>query len=191
MSDAQFRLLMILTVIFSFLGGGVATLLRSEKQQLVTTLSKGELSLLVVLTILFATLGGAVSNLMVQAVLTDVRAHTTKIQDTVVARGFMLVDNEGKQRAYLGVGEHSAAGLYLYDPGGRQRSVMDVDENGMPQLAMTDRAKVVRLNIGVGKNGSRLALLDPAGKERLRMRVDKDGPSLELHRSQERVWHAP
>ena len=113
-----------------------------------------------------------------------------KVMDEVIAKRFVLIDENGKTRALLhavndvtslqllSVNSYSLTGLVLFKEG--PRLVMH-DENGKP-----------RAGLSVSKDGPLLLLNDKAGKNRIRMGVNLDEPSLNMYSPDGSViWQAP
>ena len=78
------------------------------------------------------------------------------------ANAFVLVDEKGKTRAELSMGEYGP-GLLLVDENGKTRATLTVDKD-WPWLALADENGKTRAMLAVGKNGPVLGLLDENGK---------------------------
>ena len=135
--------------------------------------------ILIVLTVVSGFLGGGVSNLLLRGV--PAAAQGAKVQDEVLARKFMLVDEAGKVRASLDLNTASplepelTPGLELYDAAGKWRAGLCLGEDGSPALALYDAAgkwgpegwdaRTPRANLGVGPDGSPGLTLNKADGE--------------------------
>ena len=105
----------------------------------------------------------------------------------LTARKFRLVDDEGKERAVLGMfqsavyprtGERLAnvSGLRLYDTLGNKRAALTLYEDGRPGLSLFDATGKPRIGLCLLDDGSAyLSVLDPAGTTRAMIGVREDG----------------
>jgi hypothetical protein len=109
----------------------------------------------------------------------------------VVARSFVLVDENGKTRAVL-AGVKDGPALGLYDENGKTRAWLDVGEDG-PGLTLYDENGKGRAMLAVGKDGpGLLGLYDENGKPSAVLDVGKHGPGLVLFDKERKiVFRAP
>lgn len=97
---------------------------------------------------------------------------------TVVARGLVIRDEEGRRRAHLGLmvpaGQTKALPcLALFDKEEEPRAILGIEEQG-PTLQLTygtDKA----VNITIGKNGPEVVLYSPDGKACLWLKTTNEG----------------
>jgi hypothetical protein len=67
---------------------------------------------------------------------------------TLEAQRIVIVDQDGKARASLGVNERGVAGLTLLDVAGEQRALLALARDGSPALRLSDPGQQVRVHIG-------------------------------------------
>ena len=118
----------------------------------------------------------------------------------VVARRFVVVDENGKTRAMLNM-RREGPSLTLFDEKGKSRAVLDVyqsdvlemgvDKN-VPRLCLRDEKGKYRAGLSLQKDGPRLGLYDENGKTRILLSVLEDGPRLGLYDENGKIkWSAP
>ena len=137
--------------------------------------------LLIACCLVAAFVGGAVSNWALSPQLATAAekkgVEVAPVQQEVRARSFVLVDDNGKDRAALAMTEDGPR-LFLSD------------ENGEP-----------RVTLSVQKDGARLSLWDENGKNRVGLSVLKNGPGVSVTKDMPNltlmdgkgkvVWKAP
>ena len=96
----------------------------------------------------------------------------------VRARRFVLVDEEGQERATLSVDRHGPA-LRLLDRKGNLRVVLAVDKDG-PGLDLFDEKDNLSVVLGSNSDGVVLALADEEGKSGASLVAIKEGSGLRL-----------
>ena len=119
-----------------------------------------------------------------------------KPQGVIRARGFVLVDDKGRERGKLEM-KGSAPWLILSDEKGKPRamllaftdgaSLMLSDEKGpramlnaIPSLSLYDEKVATRAELKASADGPSLRLSDEKGKTRAMLSAFTDGPSLRL-----------
>ena len=121
------------------------------------------------------------------------RQQAVRVQagtDEVRAKGFVLVDDEGRERAMLVMTKDGPA-LFLSDENGELRAGLAAYKDG-PGLALFDEEGEARATLVVGKHGPEMSLFDETGKERTRLTATKDGPGLSLLNAAGKIiWQAP
>lgn len=96
----------------------------------------------------------------------------------VRARKFVLVDLNGKTRAFMDTSKDEISGLHLTDEKGNTRALLGTDSDGTPRYHMFDDKGRLRLIVFTYKNGSSgLTLLDDTGNIRTLLEAGKDGKS--------------
>jgi hypothetical protein len=133
-------------------------------------------------------------------VVTAGMQRTEAVPEVVKARRFLLVDENGKERARLGLAKAFsglvlssengsavalAAGndmqaLTFMGENGKQRAVLMTLKDGHAGLAVLDENEKPRARLVVDKDGPGLNLLDENDKIRAALQLPKDGPSLNL-----------
>lgn len=134
------------------------------------------------------------NHLLLAVVLLGAVAMTAGIgsrEKVIEATGFMLVDGNGKTRAFLAMGEGGPK-LGLLDENGNPRIGLIVDKDG-PQLILRDENNKPRIGLFLSDFASGLTLIDENGKNRAGLVVDKEeGPGLGLFdENGKRLWKAP
>ncbi|MDD4889388.1 MAG: hypothetical protein PHU85_05620 [Phycisphaerae bacterium] len=94
------------------------------------------------------------------------------------ATAFVLVDDEGRERAKLEM-RKDGPGLAFYDQNGSPRATLGVEVFGM-SLVLADENGKARVMQTVGKDGPTLSLLDKNEKPRVCLGYVKAEPSLDL-----------
>ncbi len=91
------------------------------------------------LTVLIATVGlfGFLSGVVWMKPVREAQ-RKPRVQDSVVAREFKLVDSEGRVRAELGI-PFGEPVLFLYDRAGKPRAWLTLDSQGNPRLMFVDK----------------------------------------------------
>jgi hypothetical protein len=89
-------------------------------------------------------------------------ASSAKVSDEIQARQFVLLDNEGKARARLGMHpEQGGPYLGLYDKDGKSRAQLIIGSNGSSGLTISSaNSPEARASLVVGGAGSALLKLD-------------------------------
>jgi hypothetical protein len=100
-------------------------------------------------------------------------------ENVIKAKGFILVDEKGNERAKLSMDDNSP-GLCLRDENGKPRIGLAVDKNG-PKLNLFDENSKPRIALAAIKDGPSLFLADENGKPRASLSADEDGPRLALY----------
>lgn len=80
-----------------------------------------------------------------------------KVEDEVRAKSFVLVDQQGRQRAVLNVVPlpfFDIAGLRLYDQKGRARAALAVAGDGSSALNLYDQANFTQVNLSADPDGT-------------------------------------
>jgi hypothetical protein len=95
--------------------------------------------------------------------------------------GLVLLNENGKTRAALGVFDDGKPGLVLMDENGRQRATLGVPKAG-PILELWDKNDRARAKLMLNDDGEAglLGLFDEDGNMRAMLAVDKKGPLLSL-----------
>jgi hypothetical protein len=103
-------------------------------------------------------------------------------QREVRAKGFLLVDKDGKPRANLGLLADGSPALTFYDKDRKSRAILGVANDGSPVLLFIDKNGKRRAGLTTSATGSPdLKLSDKNGKPRAILGVSVDGePSLIL-----------
>ena len=125
------------------------------------------------------------SALVTLAIVVATGPLAAKAQDSpsvVNARGFALVDANGRVRGQLGFNETGEAGLLLFDPEGVERLRVYLDAAGNPGVGLLDPDLTRRVALAVNPQAGAVVLLrDPGiGFEggqpfRIRLAVRNDG----------------
>jgi hypothetical protein len=133
--------------------------------------------ILVALTVVAGFLGGGASNLLFRGAPAAAQPATAQVQDEVRARSFVLVDDNGKKRARLGVKEGDAA-FALFDAEENPRIMLLTGAATGSQLTIGDAAGKFQANLSVSAdNAAALLLNDPAEKQRVGLLVTPEGAS--------------
>ena len=104
-------------------------------------------------------------------VVTAGMERTEAVPEVVKARQFLLVDENGKERAGLSMGKDGPV-LVLVDENGKERAGLSMGKDG-PGLALMDENEKPRAVLGMGKDGVVLSLMDENGKQGAVLRVKK------------------
>jgi hypothetical protein len=105
------------------------------------------------------------------------------------ANKFVLEDENGKERAALGVNEYGPE-LLLHDENSKMSARLLVSAEG-PALVLRENGKT-RAELGVLNDTPQLVLLDENGQPRTALSVDKDGPKLGLfEKNGKPIWEVP
>jgi len=106
--------------------------------------------------------------------------------DEVRARRIVVVDAQGTERAFLGLGLDGSPELALRDAQGKERAFLTLGTGGSPWLALRDaRGKGQAILSVLPGEGPGLALRDAQGKERIALDVLRDrNPRLALLHAQ-------
>lgn len=127
---------------------------------------------LMVLTVVFAFLGGAGINLLLRG--SPARAQAT--QDLVRARGFEMMDDQGRRMGEIGMDNKGYPNLWLYDSSGKTRAGLGYggDDSG---LWLNDASGTNGVQLGFGSETHQAAvwLSDKSGKTRVQMGIGQDG----------------
>ena len=91
------------------------------------------------------------------------------------AKRFLLVDDAGKVRAFLGTATRGAVSLGLLDSTDKLRSILTVGADGVPRLEMLGPDETRRAVLGVYSNRSGLALFGDAARGGAILDVAADG----------------
>jgi hypothetical protein len=126
----------------------------------------------------------------------DAAQVPAQVLPEVRARSFVLVDENGKPLAELGVTEAGgpAVGtrLRFFDDNGKVRLWMGFDKNTGPRFGLYDENGNSRASLAVVKEGSALLLDDENGKPRATLGATKKGPGLSLFDENGKdIWKAP
>ena len=109
----------------------------------------------------------------------------------VEAEGFVLKDGAGKVRAKLYVVGKDGPGLALLDENGKDRAWLGVGKYG-PRLTVYDENGKDRVGLGVSKYGAGLTVYDENGKDRAWLGVGKYGPRLvQYDENGKTIWSTP
>jgi hypothetical protein len=95
--------------------------------------------------------------LVTLAFLVLLGATGQKVEDEVRAKSFVLVDQQGRQRAVLNVVPlpfFDIAGLKLYDQKGRARAALAVAGDGSSALNLYDQANFTQVNLSADPDGT-------------------------------------
>ncbi|MCD6283114.1 hypothetical protein J7J84_05870 [bacterium] len=116
------------------------------------------------------------------------------VPNKVVASRFVVVDDEGNERAALGMGADDSLSLWLSGPNGKKRAGVVVLADGSPSLSLLDSSGDVRVDTAVLPDGSAfLALADSNREIRAGLYLEADGsPALKfLDGDGEELFSAP
>ncbi len=97
--------------------------------------------------------------------------------DTITAKQFMVIDNDGIPRGMFGLlADQASVGMMYTDPSGNQRIEMSVDPDGRPSLALMDKTGTVRSEIGQRADGSpTIVLTDSTEVRRIALSATNQG----------------
>jgi len=91
------------------------------------------------------------------------------------ATGLIFHDQDGKQRAALGVLPNNASGLSLFDKGGGPRAALSVVPDGAPRLELFDAGGGRRANLGLSAEGLPALQLEDKGQPRAVLGAGSEG----------------
>lgn len=136
--------------------------------------------------------------------------------NVVRAKEFVVVDEQGKMRAGLGISSDGKPKLHFYDSEGKTRIGLGVSRSGAPALAMIDAQERVRfgflvqpggipaltmadsqgrtrVGLVLHSNGSPgLVMTDYQEKQRIGLGVDRGTPLMQFNDAQGKtIWSAP
>ena len=152
-------------------------------------MSTHQFRILTILTVLAGFLGGGVAVVLLQGI--QAHAQEGGVQQSVIARQFVLVDAEGHMRVAATVDSRSVAGLHVYDPRGKERLTLTVDRDGTPLVGMTGRLGEPQLVLGVTGNDPVINMMDAQGIPRVTMKVGFGGAPLLVMDRLGQKWSAP
>ncbi len=117
---------------------------------------------------------------------------------TVEAEKFVVLDEQGRKRAELGMSEENSVGLALSDKKGERRAALRLTRLGRPSLVLQDAHGDERAKLDLGVEPS-LTLSDKTGAVRLNLGINiaktrdlRETPSFRLFGAQGKViWEAP
>jgi hypothetical protein len=113
---------------------------------------------------LLGIVGMVVVIVLVLAVLTTYVYPRTSVRD-VKAQNFIVQDESGITRAFLGVDKYDTAGLFINSQKGEPRFVIYIKPNGEEVLRMSDSMNARRFIISISPDGNpSVSLLDEDGK---------------------------
>lgn len=111
-------------------------------------------------------------------VIAAIVAGISRDSRTITARAFSVVDQNGKERALLGLIKQGP-GLTLSDENGKLRAALTAEKDG-PRLALYDENGEVRAGLAAVKEGTGLYLYEN-GKVRAALVTGKHRPGLPLY----------
>jgi hypothetical protein len=136
----------------------------------------------VVAAVMGGLVGGAVASRLAPG--TVVCAQPPSAPEKVIrAEQFEVLDKDGKVRATLTAQDDKGPTLRLFDTDGEDRVVLSLNPTAEALLAFRDKGQKARLSLTLLKEGPRVDLWDPDGKNiRTALRTAADGaPLLELY----------
>ena len=97
--------------------------------------------------------------------------------DTLTARQFMVLDDDGIPRGLFGIlADGASVGMMFTDLAGSKRIELGTDPDGSPRLALWDDQERLRADIGMNPDGAaRIVLADPSETGRAALSVGNDG----------------
>jgi hypothetical protein len=95
--------------------------------------------------------------------LTDISSHrerivvvpgmqTSGVTDKIVTKEFVLVDDNGNQRARIGMNDVNGPALQLFDKSGNQRAMLRLNKDDVPSLRLYDDSGKLRSVTGFNLN---------------------------------------
>jgi hypothetical protein len=69
---------------------------------------------------------------------------TTGVQERVVTKEFVLVDDSGNTRVRIAMNENDAPAVQMFDKSGKQRAQLRLNKNDVPSLRLYDSAGTLR-----------------------------------------------
>ena len=71
-----------------------------------------------------------------------------RVQDRVVTKEFVLMDDSGQTRARIGMNELNAPALSLHDGNGQERALLRLNQDDVPSLRLFDQNGTLRSGVG-------------------------------------------
>ena len=132
--------------------------------------------------------GGLVAAGAFKTTVNSAQAQGAGAVKEVRAKRIVLEDENGQERAILGLIEDNPA-LKLFDKNGKTRAALSLFEDE-PRLALRDENGKERVGLSVDKDGPFLSLSDENGKSRAWLAVTKYGQGLSLYdeKREIRAW---
>lgn len=100
----------------------------------------------------------------------------------ITATQFLVVDQEGRTRAVMGMYGQSGPGIRLYDESGAPRIAIDLEYENPRIAIIEDGVYRAEMSISSFPPGPQVSLNDKKGVARAKLRLDlNDDPRLHLH----------
>jgi hypothetical protein len=127
--------------------------------------------------------GGAVANRLALGTAVVCAQPPAAPEKVLRAETFEVLDKDGKVRATLTAQDDKGPTLRLLDTDGEDRVILSLNPTEEALLAFRDKGQKARLSLTLLKEGPRVDLWDPDGKNiRIALRTAADGaPLLELY----------